>query len=381
MHKISYAQIKDLLKVKPRSPAITMYLPTHKTASPPHMREDQLRFKNLCSKASELLETRDKHNEFNREFKDKCERLLENQEFWKSKSESMLLCARPGDFTYYHLPIDSDEYVAVDGHFHLAPVIGLLNEMQDYYVLTVSRKNPVLLKGDAYELSSTSVELPESIESALNIDEMHQKSVQHSTIQGGGGAEFHGHGSIKDSGYDERLRFFRMIDNLVYLHAETPLPLILAGVESDVAEYRSQSRRPNQLERHIEGHFSAKDTIVLHEKAKALIDDEITAPSHQKALAEYNQVYGNLNADDMSDIKDAAEKGRVKTLLIAMSQKTRDTVRDNMTEVRKLIFPNDKISQAVDYIAWKVIHQGGKIVNLNQGEMPSGKLILSINRY
>lgn len=383
MHKINSSEIKNLLESQPRSPAITMYIPTHKTISPPHMHEDQVRFKNLRSKAIKILETRDKHNAFNQEFESACENLQNNQDVWKHMSESLLLCVRPGLFAYYHLPIDSDEYVSVADNFHLTPVIGLLNDLRNYYVLGASKQNPILFKGDAYGLELTGVTLPESIESALNIDEMHIKSVQFASISRGGskGAQFHGQGSAKDAGDEERLRFFRIIDDIVCKRADMSLPLILAGTDSEVAEYRAQSRHQQLLNRHIDGHFTTKDTATLHEKSVAIIQQEVIAKSHKRALEEYTQLHGSLTTDQMSELKDAAEKGRIKTLLIAMSHETRDTVRDTMAQVHKLVFPNDKASQAVDYIAQQVVKQSGQIINLTQGEMPSGKLILAINRY
>lgn len=383
MNKINLAEIKKLLGSDPRSPAITIYLPTHRTASPPHMHEDQVRFKNLRTKALDILNARDKHNEFNQEFDAACEKLQQNQEFWAHMSESMLLCARPGLFFYYHLPIDSEEYVSVADSLHLAPVIGLVNDLRDYYVLGLSQQNPVLFKADAYGLAPSGIELPESIESALNIDEMHIKSVQFASISRGGGkgAQFHGHGAGKDTGDEERLRYFRILDGIICKRGDTSLPLILAGTDSEVAEYRSCSRHPQLLNRHIDGHFTVKDASALHEKSMEIIQKELVAASHKQALAEYEQLYGSLTADQMSELKDAAEKGRVKTLLVAMSRETRDTVRDTMAQVRKLVFPDDKVSQAVDYIAQQVVRQSGNIVNLTQAEMPRGKLILAINRY
>ncbi|MBW3569155.1 hypothetical protein KY385_03450 [Candidatus Parcubacteria bacterium] len=384
MHKVSFIELFKLINTTgAKAPAVTIYLPTHKASTPPNMSEDQTRFKNLYKKALEILDNRDKHNEFNKEFARKCEELLENRAVWEDSSESKLLCARPDTFEYFNLPIDSDEHASVSNHFFLAPVLGLLDEFVVYYVLQISLNKPRLLKGDAYGLEESGIELPESLEIALNIDEMHQKSVQHHSVSGPKGAEFHGHGGGKDTGDPERQRYFRIIDEVVCKKADKKLPLILAGVDSEISEYRSLSRYPKILEKSVEGHYPASETAKLHELSKAVILQEVSDKPHKQVLARLSELRGSPGrvSERTADIKDAAEKGRVGTLLVGMSKKTRDTVRDNLEQVRKIIFPGDIESQSLDYISSLVVSNGGKIINISLDEMPGNNFKLSINRY
>jgi hypothetical protein len=386
MNKISSKIVDTLIQSKPAAPAVTMYVPTHKSASPPHMSEDQTRFKNLFHRALEILDNRDKHNKFNAEFKKRCEALLEDRNFWEERTQSLLICARPEMFEHYHLPIDSDEYVAVDDHFHLTPVLGLIHDLQEYYVLSVTQKNPALWKGDLYDLYPTDASLPETLEAALNLDEPnarteHAESAVGSSMNTG---VYNGRGGARDPREEDRFRFFRMIDQIVYHQTDRSLPLILAGIESDVAEYRKESKYPNLAKSCIHVNFGADDRPALHQKAMSVIREEIIGPAHHQALERFLRLSGQSpekTAEQIAAVKKAAEGGRVDTLLVGMSRETRDTVRDNDTAVTKLVFPSEEQSQAVDYIARQVFNQSGSIINLDQEEMPHHNLLLAINRY
>lgn len=366
------------------TPAVTIYLPTHKRSSPPNMSEDRTRFKNLYQKALEALENRDQRDPFIEEFKQICEQQLENQTFWRQMSESLLVCVRPGQAEFIRLPIDSDEYVAVDNHFHLAPVQALVNDLHDYHLLVVAQKNPLLFHGNAYELVSADVTMPESIEEALKIDEEHLKSVQYHTGNQAGASLYHGHGAGRDNGDEDKLRFYRLIDDLVLSAAQPPLPLILAGVEAEVAAYRQESKHPNILESIIPGNFILNDAPELQQRAWEIVRQEIIEPAHEQAIERYERLKGEaaeLVSNRFGSIKSAAENGRVDTLLTNMSRLTTDSVRDNDQSLPKIHFPDDYQSQALDEVARIVREQSGRIINVHDHKMPEKALALAIYRY
>lgn len=384
MHKITSDRLTNLLTKEITSPAVTIYLPSHRYASPPNMTEDQIRFKNLARKAIAELESHDKHDDFIQEFREHAQQLMDTPNFWENLTESLLICASPGMFEYYHLPIDSEEYVSVDDHFHLTPVIGLVSDMSEYYVLTVSQQQPTLFKGDMYELKHEGLELPKTIEEALNIDELQKQDLQFNVTRAPKGAMFHGHGGSKDMANNDRHKFFRLIDSMVCYEIDTKLPLILAGTENEIAEYSEHTQHPNILNSHIEGSYNSDDFVKLHKQALRIMQDEIISKNHEEALEQFSRMNGQSperTSTDLEALENAAETGKVDTLLVGMSRKTRDTVRDNMDEVPKLVFPAEKDNQRVDHIARQVFTQSGKIVNLFQDQMPEQKLALAINRY
>lgn len=387
MEQLNREAITELLQSEPKAPAITIYMPTHRAATPPHMTEDQIRFKNLMNKALGILKIRDDGRELMPVLESRLNELQENREFWEAQTEGLLICIRPGLARMFHLPVDTEEYVAVADHFHLAPVLGVLQDMQEYYVLSVAQHSPALYKGDMYDLRTAGIGLPENLEAGLNIDELNQKSELQASAHGqnimpGG---YNGRGGSKDPTEENRMRFWRMIDQLVTGKTDTGLPLILAGIESEVVEYRSISKYPKILDCAIYGSFSGANMRALYQPALDIIRKELLDPMRDDVIAEYERAKGQapqLAAHDMAAIRDAAEKGRIDKLLLADIRYTTDTVRDNSEPVPVLTFPPEESAQAVEDIANQVWNTSGQIVDIEQSHMPErGALVLATLRY
>jgi hypothetical protein len=388
LEELTRDAITELLSTKqPKAPAITIYVPTHRAASPPHMTEDQIRFKNLMHKAMEILKNRDDGHELLQVVEERMNQLQEDRSFWESQTEGLLICIRPGVFRMFHLPVDTEEYVAVADYFHLAPIFGVLQDMQGYYVLAIGQHNPALYKGNLYELQATDMHLPETLEAGLNIDEMNAKTENQGSARGGSlnPSSFNGRGGAKNPAEEDRMRFWRMIDQIVTSKADTKLPLILAGVESEVVEYRGISKYPKILETAIHGSFGGLQANDLLQPALEIVRKELLNPMHDDVIAEYKRAKGQapeLAAHDIAAIADAAEKGRIDKLLLADIRYTTDTVRDNSGPVPVLTFPPEESAQAVQDIAHQVWNTSGQIVDIEVAHMPEpGALILATLRY
>jgi len=380
--------IDDLLGQEPRAPAVTIYLPTHRAATPPHMTEDQIRFKNLMTKAIEILKNRNDGRQLVRELESQMSSLIEDRGFWENQTEGLLICISPGTTRMFNLPMDTEEYVAVADHFHLAPIFGVLDDMQEYYVLLLAQHSPVLLQGNMYEIKPTAVALPETLETGLNIDEMNQKSEQQASARGSSlnqTATFNGRGGAKNPAEAERLRFWRMLDQILLNKVNTKLPLVLAGVESEVVEYRNISHYPKILKSAIHGNFSSTNLHDIFAPAMEVVRKELLNPKHDEIIAEYKRAKGQapeLAARDMAAIADAAEKGRIDKLLVADIRYTTDTVRDNNDAVPVITFPPEESAQALHDIALQVWNSSGKVVDIEQDHMPErGSLVLATLRY
>src|SRR6266540_5468550 len=164
MQDLTQASIAALLTGK-EAPLVTIYAPMHITASPPHMTENQIRLKNLTHKAADILRTDYQHagKRMAELLQAQVDSYLNNLEFWEHQTEGLLLCADSQQVQTFHLPIDTEEYVAVDNCYHLAPVLALLDDEQSFYVLAVAQHNPKLFAGSMYGLCEMEVDLPKSL--------------------------------------------------------------------------------------------------------------------------------------------------------------------------------------------------------------------------
>jgi len=386
MEKISLTSIQELLYIDNSQPAVTIYCPMHKSASPPHMTAEQIRFKNMIHKASAMLRARGGAEDLEKALIKKLDELMSDQNFWEERALSLLLCARPGSIRMFDLPADTEEYAAVDDSFHLAPVLSILQEEVSFYLLTVAQHDPKLFKGDLYGLYETEVKLPATIEQGLNLDEVNQKSEHARSAAGSslGTTGFQGRGGARNFGEEDRARFFRMLDHIVYTNTDRSFPIILAGIDAETAEFRTLSKYPKILNKTIRGSFGNAKPQQLSELARNVIHEEVILSGHQSVVNEYETVRGT-NPERVATSKEAiataAEQGRIDKLLVRVLRTTTDTVRETKKAVGRITFPEIDVSSHVNHMASKVWQTSGKIIGLSASEMPDGALMVARLRY
>ena len=374
-----------MLAKQPAAPAVTIYMPTHRQASPPNMSEDEIRFKNIYTKAIEILKTREDSKDFLVSFDQLTKEILSNQDFWKQQTEGLLLCARPNELKMFHLPFDTQEYLAVADQFHLAPIFGLLNDFKDFYLLLLGQHSPQIYKGSTYSLSGPLIELPATLEDALKIDEMDQENEQQvSSYSNGGG--YNGRGGSKNPAEEERHRFWRIIDDEINRRLpDRNLPLILAGTESEISEFRAISRYQTILTKHLEGSYATTKANDLLKPANDIIQSELIQPEHERLIEQFKMLAGkspDMIGTDIATITQASNEGRIDKLLLSGIRNTTDTVRDNLQPVPLLSMPSPESAQAVNEIARIVYDSSGQIINIEASRMPiPGSDMLAIMRY
>jgi hypothetical protein len=385
MEKITPQAVAELLETPNQGLAVTIYVPMHRAASPPHMSEDQLRLKNLVNQALGLLKDLGDTTALTRELQDYLASLLDNQKFWESQTEGLLVCSQAGAIRSFQLPIDTDEYVAVDQAFHLTPVLGLLHDATEFYVLAVAQHQPRLFIGDMYGLRPSTIDLPVSLEASLGLDE--NPKGEHSQSAGGSSLHtsvYNGRGGTHDLKDADRARFLRAVDAALTKEDTAALPLILAGTDEETSEFRHLSKYPNILANTIKGNAGNTSTEELFEQAHRIALQELIMPKRREAIAAYERLSGTnpaRTAQDQPAIEAAAEQGRVDTLLIGMQRQTADTVRDSTQPVAKITFPVGTLKNAIHALAITVRGMSGTVVIVDEADMPNHAPMAALLRY
>lgn len=387
MEKITQKAMDELLEMPSQGPVVTIYAPMHKSASPPHMTEDQIRFKNLIHKAMELLPDNDEQaTKLSKQLRQHLEKLLEDRRFWEIQNEGLLLCARQGMIRQFQLPLDTEEFVAAADTFYLAPVLGLLTTAPDFYVLAIAQNHPRLYEGDMYNLRPANIELPETLEASLLLDE--NPKDEHSVAASGPSmhtSAFNSRGGAHEYKHDTEVsRFFRMADRAITRGDKTGKPLIVAGTHPEVCVYKDISKYPRILSRTISGNYTNIPIEQLYQLAYAIAKDELVEPKRQEAIDTYKRLSGanpRRTASKLADIETAAEQGRVDTLILGMLRFTTDTVRDNRQPVMRITFLPDHIQQAIHRLALTVRYASGRILLADEADMPNRSLMVAVLRY
>lgn len=379
MNKLTPLKVEELLSDS-HKPAVTIYQPTHRASTPPNITEDQIRFKNLTHLA---VKENGEENDSTRKIANHLAALETDVGFWEHQTEGLAVMATEDGVETLNLPLETEEYAICGSGFFITPLLGIKNELLSYYVLVVSQKNPKLYKGDRYGLRVSGIELPTSIAQALNIDEMHQRSVQFQTQNRGSAPMYHGHGAGKETGDEERLYFWRAIDKVLLEHTDRDCPLLLAGIDNEVEEYRRVSRYPRLLEDYLRGEHHELDTEKLFSLVWPHIE-ELVRNKRRRAIQTFNDLTGQnpkLTSTSPEAIANAAKEGRVERLMVGLRRRTTDTVEDNLGRVSKIVFKAAEKMHKVEELVRAVRGQGGEVWLVEEHELPLGKLVGATYRY
>lgn len=385
MKKLTNQAVQQLTEAKPGI-AVSIYLPTHRYPTPPHMQEDQTRFKNLVNQASQQL-IDGGHEQLARQLVERLEDIAIDMRFWQEMTEGLAVMADQERLEFYHLPVECEERVCVGEQFDVTPLLVLLSYDQPYYVLALANHQPKLWRGDMYGLEPINLDFPASPEDALNIDEMFSGSQTRRGREGAGRLADaigpHGQGDSNEAGREERLQYFRIIDRMIYESelVDKKLPLLLAAPDNDAGDYKNLSSMPKLLDQFLPGNYTTAQERELHELTWPLIEQAVCRPEAEAAAEKFQQLAGpDKSSAKISDIEQAVQVGRVDSLLVGMFDVTADSVSDSKRrDLLKLTFPS--VYERLSELARQVIAQGGRVIGLQASTMPSAATVAALYRY
>ncbi len=390
MYTVTLESITPLLKTD-NDATVSLYFPTHRYPTADHIQEDKIRLKNLIRAGKEKLEAKGVDADTVRKIGNRLEELYNDDKFWPHTTEGLAVFCSLKDLHYFQLPMECDERASAGGSYDITPLLAFLSYDQPYYLLALATHQPALYRGDMYGIRPVEIELPESPEVALGIDEMFSNS---QTVRAGGGngpgspgSGSHGQGDSRQAGTEERLEFFRIVDDKIMTSdkVDDNLPLLIAGSEGEVSEYRVCSRHKHLLSSVLNGNYTRTVGVKpqdLQARAWRIVEDELGRKKRAAAIERFNEMKGaGRSSANLADIKEAAQAGRVDTLFVGNLTVTRDAVRDDDSPVMKLVFPKVYEAEGIDVCSRTVYDQGGKVTALLMEEMPEGAPAAALYRY
>lgn len=233
---ITRETITSLLN-KTTDPSVSIYLPTHVKGE--EVQQDPIRLKNALQKAEQQLKSHNVEPSVIDSLLEEPRKLLDQPLFWQHNDKGLAVFITQDDFEYYRLPLDFQERVMVQDHFLITPLLPLISLDGTYCILAISQKNIRLLKCTREATEDLELEsAPVSLEEFLKYDTP-EKHLQHHSGQGKNVAIFHGHGSKGEADSRQIINYLKTIENdVTSTLRKRNDPLVLAGVEKAVAEYR-----------------------------------------------------------------------------------------------------------------------------------------------
>ncbi len=207
--------------------------------------------------------------------------LVADHKFWPIRRESLVLFLHPKLFRFYHIPDHATPYqLTVETGFNVEPLLHVMKDNQQYYVLALGHKNVQLFKGDHYSIKRIRLKnFPSDMKKVLNIDEYPNWFEKHKiapSYMGKGSEAFHGQYNVSQTDKDMLLKFFRRIDRRLHKFlTQRHKPLVIAGVNYLLPIYRKVNTYPELLSGTITGNQDNVDLQTLKDKAWSIVNQGI----------------------------------------------------------------------------------------------------------
>jgi hypothetical protein len=323
MDKLSKQTLLDLAN-DDSGMCFSFYIPTEKIAGR-EIRQNSIRLKNLLHKAQhELVRTGRRSSQMMERFK-LVEALLGNEDFWTHQDEGLALFLSPATWQYYRLPMRFEEKLVVNSRFYLLPLMGLISYQLPFFALAISQNYVRFYHGDQNQIEELHPPtLPASLSEATWFREPDNKLLQFRQSASGGGntraGNYHGHGDDTRQADPELTIFLREVDKAIspYLRKNHG-PLVLVGIEPTTGLFRKITSCHNVFPKIIHEKPELLSGQQIHDRVVDLLEPMQDRPI-QEATQKYLWLAGNEPAraiTDLDKILEAAQIGRVETLLVA----------------------------------------------------------------
>ncbi|MBE9060955.1 hypothetical protein [cf. Phormidesmis sp. LEGE 11477] len=362
------------------APCISIYLPTHEAGR--EVRQDPIRLKNQLSEAERRLSQFNDSIDIEKLLKPATD-LLEDSNFWQHQQAGLALFLSPDSFRYYRLPLAFEAFTSVGDKFYTRPLVPLLSEDGQFYVLAASQNKVALYQATRHQVRAVSLgDTPNSLEVALRYDDPEESFQGHGAGRGGSRQIFHGQGSGKDSENTDILRFFQLVaDGVEKVLAGQTVPLVFVGLDFLFPIYQQASKYPHLLEDAVDFQPDQLSPEEIRDHALNIIEPHFAA-SRKQAIEKYGSLLDKDQAtQDIEQILNAAANGQVDTLLVANNAKLWGTFDEKS---RKVTYHNEQQSDSQELIDWaatRALETDAEVYIVAQDELPAEADAIATLRY
>lgn len=366
---------------KAQDPSVSIYLPTHVKGE--EVQQDPIRFKNLLKKAEQELQKHEVKPEKIETLLEEPRKLLDQPLFWQHGDKGLAVFVTEDTFEYYRVPLNFKEQVMVEDHFLITPLLPMTTLDGTYCILALSQKKMRLLKCTRDSVEPIIMEdAPTSLEDFQRFD-VYEDHLQHHSGQGGSKqAIFHGQGGAEDTDTQELINYLKTVENEVTsILKKRNDPLVLAGVNQAVAEYRKVNHYSRLMDEAVTMNPDPLSDEELNKKGWKVIKSYFLQGMYSDMERFADLTGSDKQSDNLSQVVEASYYGKVDALFVPIGEQSwgwfdadRDTVHHSAEQQNG---EHDLINMA----AIKTLSQGGNVYALEKKDMPKEKSIAAIFRY
>jgi hypothetical protein len=244
----------------------------------------------------------------------------------------------------------------VGGCFQLRPLLALASKHLEFYILALKLNDTRIFKCTDQTCEAAKFPKNAGTEAAGLVPGASESSLRAEPVHD------------RDHPENHLGSFFREIDRDVNaLLKDGHPPLVVVGVEHEVALFHRLTTYPACVEPGIQGLAGRLDEKDMYEQALELLRSVTTGPT-RRALERFDKLVGTGHASaDMREIVRAASTGRVEQLFLLENGTVPGAV--------------DGGADLLDTAAVQTLRHGGDVHTLVESSMPAGGPVCAIFRY
>jgi hypothetical protein len=297
---------------------------------------------------------------------------------------TQLLFVSPDVFVQAATSASVAEVFSVDEQFQLRPWLPLKNWDQEFYLLALSLKNSRLMHCSPF--ASEEVPLPEGVSDSMReaaATDQPDHRLSNMEVAGSSTGSMKGvmssTSTLAETKDEYMVHFFLQLDKGVRTVLNgSNAPLVVAGVEHEVAEYRRINTYSGLVHDSVHGAPNGFRGGEMHKRALEILRSHVP-DTLQKLLDGFDKSVGTGHASVRAqEIVKAAYEGRISHLLVRPDAEFTgdfDEVRQKVR--RRPDVPRDLLNEA----AVETIRHGGSAWSLAADKMPNGVPVAAIFRY
>lgn len=385
MDLFTHAQWRQLADVD-AFPCISIYMPLHPTG--PQTRENVIRCRNLLDDAEEQLRDHGLRTPDAKALLAPARDYLNEGPLFQEQSQGLAMFLAPGIFYHFRVPLRLDEMVIVDHHFHLKPLMPLLEGDGRFYVLAASLKRVRLFEGTNYTIHQVHPEsLPEDLINTLQpLPEPVTGNESPTPLSGAGPGEaiFRGQGAMGDSQrMDGEVRnyFERINRGLRQFFRVEREPLVFAGSEKHFAVFKSTCTYRHIVDQPIIGAADSFDARQLHDRAWPLVEP-IFRRERDERLERFCNLIGTGTASNRAElVLMAARQGAVDAIFLARGAQVWGKIDESADEIYVHDERQPGDTDLLEHAAHHTLLNGGLVYTLDARDMPTAEPVAALFRY
>lgn len=302
------------------------------------------------------------------------------------QSKAVAVFRSPAVFNITWMQDQVQPRALVGPHFFIRPLLAELDKAKQFYILALSQKDVRLLRCNSRRAEEVAIPRGTATSFEAYMDTAKPDHVRNNqTSAGPSGGHTKGVVGTTDTEREDKGEylghFYRQIDRGVNeLLRGSSDPVLLAGVEYELAQYHALNTYPHLLDEDVKGAPNGLKAGEMHARAIEAISRSYDKRA-DAVLAEYNHKVGGGASNRLKDVVTAAHDGRVLTLLVSDSLETTGTFDERTHAVKGHATGISEDEDLINDAAVQTILHAGQVLSLSNKKMPNGAPLAAVFRY